>query len=71
MRLILTIVRINVSRLEKENQSINDENNEMTQMTDSATQGKILIEKKYKATANRLQVSQIYYWVQNFNGVQI
>ena len=46
MRLILTIVRINVYRLEKENQSIIDENNEMRQITDSAIQGKILVEKK-------------------------
>ena len=60
MRLILTIVRINVSRLEKENQSINDENNEMRQITDSVSQGKILLEKKYKATAKQLLVPQIY-----------
>jgi hypothetical protein len=71
MRLILTIVNIIVSRLEMENQSINDENNEMRQITDSASQGKILIEKKYKATANQLQVSQIYNWVQTCNDVKM
>ena len=60
MRLILTIIKISVSRLEKENQSIINENNEMRQITDSASEGKILIEKKYKATANQLQVSQMY-----------
>ena len=43
----------------------------MRQMTDSASQGKIFIEKKYKATANQLQVSQIYYWVKTFNVVKM
>jgi hypothetical protein len=56
----VTSIKITVSRLEKENQSIINENNEMRQITDSASQGKVLLEKKYKATTNQLQVLQVY-----------
>ena len=43
----------------------------MRQITDSKNQGEILLEKKYKATANQLQVPQMYNWAQTINGVQI
>ena len=49
-----------ISRLEKENQSINEENNEMRQINDSANKGKTILEKKNKATTNQLQVTQMY-----------
>ena len=43
----------------------------MRQITDSANQGKILLEKKYKATAKQLLVPQIYNWVQTFNVLNV
>ena len=57
---ILTIIKISMTRLEKEKQSIIDQNNEMRQITDTANQGKTMLEKKYKATANQLQVTKMH-----------